>query len=111
MLRRTKKYDVVVVGSGSGGSIVDAALQQGLEVAWVDHGPLGGTCAIVGCIPSKMLIVPADRILEIREAERLGITAQVEAIDFQTIMERMRRPREETQRQDRNSHDDKEHDQ
>jgi mycothione reductase len=96
MLGRTK-YDVIVIGSGSGGSIVEAALNQGLGVAWVDKGPLGGTCANVGCIPSKMLTVPADQILEIREASRLGIEADIRQIDFEAIMERMRRPRAHTQ--------------
>jgi len=87
-----KKYDVIVIGSGSGGEIVDAALSHGFKVAWVDKGPLGGTCLNVGCIPSKMLIYPADRIVEIQEAGKLGITAEIKKIDFNAIMKRMRQP-------------------
>ncbi len=98
MLGRIKTYDVVVIGSGSGGTIVDAALNQGLRVAWVDKGPLGGTCANVGCIPSKMLTVPADHIMEILEAAKLGITASIQQVDFPAIMERMRQPRTQTQK-------------
>jgi len=86
------KYDIVVIGSGSGGEIVDAALSHGFKVAWIDKGPLGGTCLNVGCIPSKMLIYPADRIVEIQEAEKLGIKAKITDIDFNAIMERMRQP-------------------
>ena len=86
-----KKYDVVVIGSGSGMNIVEEALAHGLGVALVDRGPLGGTCANLGCIPSKMLIFAADRVAEIREAKRLGIEAEVGNIDFNFIMERMRR--------------------
>jgi dihydrolipoamide dehydrogenase len=87
-----KKYDIIVIGSGSGGEIVDAALSHGFTVAWVDKGPLGGTCLNVGCIPSKMLIYPADRIVEIQEAEKLGIKAEVIDIDFGTIMKHMKEP-------------------
>jgi len=87
-----KKYDVIVIGSGSGGEIVDASLQHGLSVAWVDKGPLGGTCLNFGCIPSKMLVYPADRIMEIKEAEKLGITAEIKDIDFQHIMKHMKEP-------------------
>ena len=43
-----KNYDVVVVGSGCGMSIVDQALAQGLKVALIDKGPLGGTCLNLG---------------------------------------------------------------
>ncbi len=87
-----KKYDVVVIGSGSGGEIVDAALNHGFSVAWVDKGPLGGTCLNVGCIPSKMLIYPADRVMEIKEAEKLGIKAEIKDIDFKKIMDHMKEP-------------------
>jgi mycothione reductase len=87
-----KTYDVIVVGSGSGGEIVDAAVSHGMTVAWADKGPLGGTCLNVGCIPSKILIHPADRIMEIQEAKKLGITAEIKDIDFHAIMERVRKP-------------------
>lgn len=87
-----KKFDVIVIGSGSGGEIVDAALRNGFTVAWVDKGPLGGTCLNVGCIPSKMLIYPADRIVEIQEAEKLGIKAEIKDVDFGAIMKHMKEP-------------------
>ena len=94
-----KDYDVIVIGSGSGSLIVDGALSEGLKVALVDKGPYGGTCLNLGCIPSKMLIYPADRIAEIQEAGKLGIDAEVRSIDFGSIMERMRKSRRETQTQ------------
>lgn len=84
-----KKYDILVIGSGSGLDIVSKALQQNLKVALVDKGPLGGTCLNLGCIPSKMLIYPADRVQEIRQAEKLGVKGSVEKIDFKKIMKRM----------------------
>jgi dihydrolipoamide dehydrogenase len=91
-----KTYDVIVVGSGSGGEIVDAAISHGMKVAWVDKGPLGGTCLNVGCIPSKIIIHPADRIMEILEAKKLGITAEIKDIDFQAIMQRVQPPIQES---------------
>jgi len=86
-----KKYDVIIIGSGCGMNIVEEALAHDLSVALVDKGPLGGTCANLGCIPSKMLIFAADRITEIREAKKLGIEAEIKNIDFKFIMERMRK--------------------
>jgi len=91
-----KTYDVIVIGSGSGGEIVDAAISHGMKVAWVDKGPLGGTCLNVGCIPSKILIHPADRIMEIQDAKKLGITAEIKDIDFHAIMERVQQPIQES---------------
>lgn len=88
-----KKYDIVVIGSGSGASVVDEAVAHGAKVALVDRGPLGGTCLNLGCIPSKMLIYPADVIVGIQEASKLGIGAEVKSIDFPGIMERMRASR------------------
>jgi dihydrolipoamide dehydrogenase len=76
-------------------SIADAALKRDLEVAVVEMGPLGGTCLNRGCIPSKMVIYPADVINIIKEAEKLGIKAKIEEIDFAYIMERSQRLVEE----------------
>jgi len=87
-----RTYDVIVVGSGSGGEVVDAAVSHGMTVAWVDKGPLGGTCLNVGCIPSKTIIYPADRIIEILDSQKLGITAEIKHVDFQRIMDRIRQP-------------------
>jgi len=94
-----KNYDVIVIGSGCGALISDVAESNGLKAALVDKGPLiGGTCLNWGCIPSKMLIYTADRIVEIEEARKLGIEAPIQNIDFRSIMERMRESRRESQR-------------
>jgi mycothione reductase len=95
--RNMKEYDVIVIGSGSGMNIVEEALGHSLKVALVDKGPLGGTCASLGCIPSKMLIFTADRIAEIQEAKKLGIEAEIKNVDFGFIMERMRKSVRENQ--------------
>jgi mycothione reductase len=84
-----EKYDVLVVGSGSGMTVAANAVAQGLRTAVVEHGPMGGTCLNRGCIPSKMLIYPADVAALIREAGELGINAAVKSVDFKKIMSRM----------------------
>ena len=85
-----EEYDVIVIGSGSGKVIVSRAISEGLRVALVDHGPMGGTCLNNGCIPSKMLIYPADVIRTIQDAKKVGVEVTITKIDFQKIMSRMR---------------------
>ncbi len=85
-----ERFDVIVVGSGSGMLVASAAVEQGFRVALVEHGKMGGTCINVGCVPSKMLIYPADVIAAIKEAGKIGVNASVDSIDFGNIMTRMR---------------------
>jgi dihydrolipoamide dehydrogenase len=87
--RADAAYDVIVIGSGAGMAIVENCLHDGLRVALVDKGPAGGTCLNVGCIPSKMLTSVADRVMEIREAERFGIEAEIKGVDFRRVMQEM----------------------
>jgi mycothione reductase len=69
--------------------IVSRGIRAGMKVALVDHGPMGGTCLNNGCIPSKVLIYPADVIRTLEAARAVGVEARVEKIDFDLIMKRM----------------------
>ncbi|WEU40647.1 MAG: dihydrolipoyl dehydrogenase [Candidatus Odinarchaeum yellowstonii] len=86
-----ESFDVVVIGGGSGLTIVERALNENLKVALIEMGPLGGTCLNRGCIPTKMLIYPADLIRVIEKAGELGVYAKIEKIDHQKIFNRMRK--------------------
>lgn len=83
-----KNYDLIVIGSGCGLLVVEAAAEKGWKTALVEKGQIGGTCLNVGCIPSKMLIYPADVIYEIERSGRLGIKASVDSLNFKSIVER-----------------------
>ena len=85
-----KEYDIIVIGSGSGLSLVYKALSEEMKVALVAREFIGGTCLNVGCTPSKTLLYPADVVTQIVEARRLGVEAQIKSIDFAGIMARMR---------------------
>lgn len=85
-----EKFDVLVIGSGSGMIVASTAVGNGFKTAVVDSGPMGGTCLNRGCVPSKMLIYPADIVATLKEARKLGVNATVNSIDFKNIMKRMR---------------------
>lgn len=87
----TEEFDVVVIGGGSGTAIAEKALNEGLKVALIEMGPLGGTCLNRGCIPTKLLIYPAYLVRLIEEARKLGVEAKIERIDAGKIFSRMRR--------------------
>ena len=55
-----EKFDLIVIGSGSGLDVANAVFQHGLRVAIVEKDRMGGTCLNRGCIPSKLLIHSAD---------------------------------------------------
>jgi dihydrolipoamide dehydrogenase len=84
-----ERFDVLVIGSGSGMIVASAAVEQGFRTALVEHGKMGGTCINVGCVPSKMLIYPADVVATLKDAWKLGINATVDSVDFNNIMTRM----------------------
>jgi len=84
-----EKFDVIVIGAGAGENVVSSVLAEGLTVALVERGPLGGTCLNNGCIPSKMLIYPADVIRMAQDAKAVGVETTAKP-DFRFIMDRMR---------------------
>jgi dihydrolipoamide dehydrogenase len=70
------EYDVVVIGSGTGGYVAAIrAAQLGLKTAVVERAPvLGGTCLNWGCIPTKALLEHAHALKVAREAKEWGLT-------------------------------------
>ena len=84
-----ERFDVLVVGTGSGMIVASTAVESGYKTAIVDNGPMGGTCINRGCVPSKMLIYSADVAALIGEAPKIGVNASVNSIDFKNIMTRM----------------------
>ncbi len=87
-----KEYDLIVVGTGSAMNIVDAVIQTNpkAKIAVIDKDEPGGICLTRGCIPSKMLLYPAELIATIENASEFGIEIDVKKVDFAKIMERMR---------------------
>ncbi len=84
-----KKYDLTIVGSGAGLMLVEPALMSGLSVAFVEKSRFGGTCLNRGCIPSKMLVYPADLIREAQRADKVGVHIAAPEIDWPVIASRM----------------------
>ncbi len=84
-----KQFDLVVVGSGSGLMVLEAALENGKKCAIVEKAKFGGTCLTKGCIPSKMLVYPADMIREAEKAERVGVRFGAPQVDWEKVAGRM----------------------
>ena len=87
-----KHYDIIVIGSGGGSKITRPAANLGLKVAIIEEAKLGGTCLNHGCIPSKMLIHPADVATILKNAHRFEVDINdTPKVRFKELVERVSR--------------------
>ncbi|MGD8544800.1 MAG: dihydrolipoyl dehydrogenase [Candidatus Bathyarchaeota archaeon] len=87
-----KEYDLIAIGTGSAMSIVEAMIRDNptIKVAVIDKDEPGGICLTRGCIPSKLLLYPAELVRTIERAGNFGVDFDIKNIDFGRVMERMR---------------------
>lgn len=87
-----KHYDVVIVGAGTSGLTARREVAKKTEnYIVVDDGPLGTTCARVGCMPSKVLIQVANDFDRRHKYEQMGIEGGDElSIDHAKVMTHVR---------------------
>ena len=94
-----RSYDVIVVGKGSSRYVIAKAAHKYNDVAVIDDPPIGGTCMNFGCLPTKSLIYPADRIRDIYQSQKLNIDAEVLATNFSDHLAKVRKDREKKRQQ------------
>ena len=85
----TKEFDMIIIGSGAALIVMEAALNSGLSCALIENSKFGGTCLTKGCIPSKILTTPADIIMEMRHAKKIGLDIELKAVDWDVITARV----------------------
>ncbi len=83
-------YDLIVIGSGPGGySAAVRAGQYGLKTAIIEKDPrLGGTCLLVGCIPTKALLHTAELWDFANHSAEQGITIDKPVLNYSKVVDR-----------------------
>ncbi len=93
-MTKTIKTDVAVIGAGTAGLFaLNQAKKSGARALIFDPGPLGTTCARVGCMPSKLLIAAAEAAHCAKNAGVFGVKTSVR-VDGAKVMARVRRWRD-----------------
>jgi dihydrolipoamide dehydrogenase len=83
-------YDIAVIGSGPGGySAAVRAGQYGLKTALIEkQARLGGTCLLVGCIPTKALLHTADVWEHFKHPEAQGMQCKDPQLNYLQVLDR-----------------------
>ena len=82
-----ESYDLVVIGTGTAASVAaDRCRRAGWRVAVIDHLPFGGTCALRGCDPKKVLVAAAEAVDLARRMRGNGIADGELKIDWRALM-------------------------
>lgn len=82
-----KKFDLIVIGTGSAATTVASKCRSaGWEVAIIDSRPFGGTCALRGCDPKKVLVGAAEAIDWVRRMRGRGVHAEDARIEWAELM-------------------------
>ena len=87
-----KNYDLIVIGTGSAMNIASALMNRDpeMKVAVIDKDEPGGICLTRGCIPTKIILYPAELVRIVESAKELGVYADIKKVDFGKVMGRMR---------------------
>ncbi|HEY4608442.1 MAG TPA: mycothione reductase [Ilumatobacteraceae bacterium] len=86
----SENYDLIIVGAGSGNSIINDEM-DGWRIAIVERWTFGGTCLNRGCVPSKMFIYAADVAESAARdnATAYGVRTRFESADWRAIVQRV----------------------
>jgi len=83
------RFDLLVIGGGSGGlAHAQRAAEYGANVAVIEHGPLGGTCVNVGCVPKKIMWYAANYAHQLHHAVDYGYDLAVNNHDWGALKTR-----------------------
>ena len=87
-----EEYDLVILGSGTGGTIAAWTFAgQGQRVAVIERKYVGGSCPNIACLPSKNVIHSARVAAYIRRSEEFGIAKRDFTVDMTAVRDRKRR--------------------
>src|SRR6266508_1492035 len=81
-----RQFDLVVVGTGVTSAVASRCREAGWTVAVVDSRPFGGTCALRGCIPKKILVSAAEAVHAARDMTDKGVPAERLTVDWGPLM-------------------------
>lgn len=85
-MSETSKYDLCVIGGGSGGlSVAAASAQLGASVVLLESGKMGGDCLNYGCVPSKALIAAGKAAYAQSHSAKFGVAPVTPKVDFQQV--------------------------
>ncbi len=85
------KYDLTILGAGSGGLVAAAtAAGMGARVLLVESRKMGGDCLNYGCVPSKTFLKSAHLMNEVNHAESYGISVNEAKSSLEMVMNRVR---------------------
>lgn len=84
----SRHFDLVVIGTGSGNSLIDESFAD-KSVAICEKGTFGGTCLNVGCIPTKMFVYAADTAAAVTGASTYGVDATLDGVRWPDIVSRV----------------------
>jgi dihydrolipoamide dehydrogenase len=93
---QAQSVDLVIIGAGTAGiSAFKEASKLTDKIRLIDHGPLGTTCARVGCMPSKALIQIADYFHDRQYFKESGIHgAEALQVNIPRVMQQVRKLRD-----------------
>ena len=85
----TERFDLLVIGGGSGGlAHAQRAAEYGVKAAVIEYGPLGGTCVNVGCVPKKVMWYAAHQAHAFHHAVDYGFDVKVGGHDWRGLKAR-----------------------
>lgn len=83
----THNYDLVAIGTGTAAAVAASRCRAaGWRVAIIDHLPFGGTCALRGCDPKKVLVGAAEAVDYAKRLQGKGVAVDQLAIDWPSLI-------------------------